>query len=178
MEGFEVQLSRYKSYLGSLVGSYEGKSYEQLFDVLFNKEFYSIIEFDRNRESYGIDLRRSFCNEEMCVALGPVRVLEVLIAFANQIDTILMSTLENPYRADLWFWVMMENLNLTQYDDRNWLYTSNQEVNRVLDIFLDRKYDSHGRGGLFPMTVAPSGVDMRQIELWYQAQLYFLENYL
>ena len=48
---------------------------------------------------------------------------------------------------------------------------------------MSRQYDSHGRGGIFPLKYVPEFYEsgefpnQNRLELWYQMQLYLAENY-
>ena len=48
---------------------------------------------------------------------------------------------------------------------------------------MSRQYDSHGRGGIFPLESVPEFYEsdecqnQNRLELWYQMQLYLAENY-
>ena len=45
-----------------------------------------------------------------------------------------------------------------------------REVDRILDIFLNRTYEANGRGGLFTIEDCP--YDLRAVDIWYQMMWY------
>ena len=62
---------------------------------------------------------------------------------------------------------MIVNLGLGSMDDVKF---DKAYVVSVVRRFLNRDYDRNGRGGLF--TVEHSRHDMRNVEIWYQANWY------
>lgn len=70
-----------------------------------------------------------------------------------------------------WFWIMMENMGLTRYDDEHF---DVDDVNRIVDIWLERRFGSDGMGSPFPLQHPFE--DQRQIELWQQMQNYVNER--
>jgi len=58
-----------------------------------------------------------------------------------------------------------------------------QKVEKAIDRWMSRQYDSHGRGGIFPLKSIPEFYEsgefpnQNRLELWYQMQLYLAENY-
>lgn len=128
-------------------------------------------------------LRPFFANFESdfsdytCIDIRDVSVLEVLIAFAERIDTDLMMGIEDEHvdRSGYWLWVMLDNLGISMYDDDSWNLDAYQDARQKVNIFLNRDYDSLGRGGLFPLE--NSKKDQRTVELWYQMQEYFIANW-
>ena len=58
-----------------------------------------------------------------------------------------------------------------------------RRVEKAIDRWMSRQYDSHGRGGIFPLKYVPEFYEpgefpnQSRLELWYQMQLYLAENY-
>ena len=132
---------------------------------------------DANRAIDGIDLRDLFSYETGIMdwyhALGgPCSVLEMLLGLAHRIDKEVMYDHEIGDRTNIWFWEMIHNLGLDEFDDSNF---RPDIVEEKVNIWLNRKYDRDGFGSIFP--VKNSQKDQRKIEIWAQAQEYFLENY-
>jgi hypothetical protein len=46
------------------------------------------------------------------------------------------------------------------------------QVDRILERFLERRYERNGKGGLFTVN---NGFDMRGTEIWYQMNYYLRE---
>ena len=99
----------------------------------------------------------------------------MLIALAMRIDDDIMWQ-PTESRTIVWFWEMIGNLGIDEYDDEHWEEpTSRNMVDYILDRWLDRRFRMDGIGGIFPMREADE--DQRDVEIWYQMNLYFLEKY-
>lgn len=171
--------SQYFEWLCGLVRADEpDHSYFILMDKLHQKEFFSAIPRDENRASYGADLRSEFADGDRAVEMsliGPVSVLEVLVALAASMADILWSPEEEDKTPEC-FWEMISNLGLDQLDDDNYFEAGGRYlVPETLDRLLYRSYKRNGSGGLFP--VRKNRRDQRKIELWVQMQEYIEENY-
>lgn len=81
---------------------------------------------------------------------------------------------DTDYNADIWFWEILQNLNLTQYKDDYYDRSVERHVNEVLTKLNDRTYTRKGLGGLFPLN--KTNEDQRKVEIWYQMSAYLLEN--
>lgn len=77
----------------------------------------------------------------------------------------------------MYFWQMVKNLGLYQYDDASYgsILDAGEKVRMILNIFLNREYRYSGEGGLFPL--ADPDRDQRDVEIWYQMNAYLQENY-
>jgi hypothetical protein len=62
----------------------------------------------------------------------------------------------------------MTNLGLEEY--RHVARSDRRVIEDILDIFVERKYDPNGYGGLFPLRCPKH--DQREIEIWYQFNEY------
>lgn len=125
---------------------------------------------DANRLEDGINLRYRFGREygysrnEIKEGLTePCSVLEMMEALAIRCEEGLMDDPKYGNRTTQWFWNMIKSLGLVNMDDSNF---NKSYVDDVLDIFLNREYNSDGSGGLF--TIRNSVIDMRRLEIWYQ----------
>lgn len=154
-------------------------SYWILADQLHKTVFTWSVPNDENREADGRRLRDIFEAETLyqdysCLQ-GPASVLEVLIALAIRIESILADP-DLGDRTVNWFWEMIENLNLAQFDDENYITRHGKMlVHQILKCFLERRYTRHGDGGLFPLKLHVK--DQRRVEIWYQMMDYLNENY-
>lgn len=163
----------------------EDKAYWLVAKDLHRKKFYSLIEHDENRGYDGIELREDYISdneyelEDREVDLdSECTVFEMLIALAQRIDF----ETSDPYdlmdrtdRTAFWFWEMMDNLGLTEFDDDSYVELDGQiYVDRIIDDFLERKYSRSGSGGLFPLK--SSRRDQRKVEIWYQMGEYLSER--
>lgn len=168
-----------------------GNTYITLANILHEIEFYPLVDFDSNRESDGIRLRKVWFDllTEQSEALGvgmpgypsdsldgPCSVLEMLIALALRLESDVMQDDRMGPRAQMWFWLMLGNLGVSSEVDE---YMNADEENYIREqvyLMLSRQYAYDGQGGLFPLRI-PSE-DQRGVELWRQAQAWLKENYL
>ena len=147
-----------------------------LADTLHRIPFRFTVPNDDNRVSDAKRMREFFADfhskysDYTPIEVMDISVLEVLISFAERIDTDIMRGIEenDVDRSGYWLWVMLDNLGISEYDDDSWSLEKYQNVIKKVDIFLDREYDLLGRGGLFPLK--NSKKDQRTVELWYQMQ--------
>lgn len=154
-----------------------------LAQLLHDIPFRFTVPNDDNRVGDAKAMRENFADfhsdfsDYTVIDVKDVSVLEVLVAFAERIDTCIMRGIEerDVDRSGFWLWLMLDNLGISEYDDDCWNLQTHRDAKRRIDIFLDREYDSLGRGGLFPLE--NSKKDQRTVELWYQMNEYFTANY-
>lgn len=151
----------------------EYRNYQLLLDKLDRREFYFSNYLDKNRELDGHFLRDEYMDAcgYRAGREGTSSVLEVLVALSIRIETEITGDLGNDH-VERWFWVMIKNLGLDIYTDSNY---EPDEVDDILDIWLDRKYKKNGKGSIFLTT--KTDIDFREIDIWYQMQLYLDENW-
>lgn len=139
------------------------------------------VPLDVNRARDGINLRYIYL-EEIGKLDDPYEdfdftengigcsVLEMLISLTERFATDVVGV---GYKTTAeWFWILMENLDLIRCTDEHY---SPDYVRQQVKIFLDRLYDSNGKGGLFPLS--HSSKDQRRVEIWYQLSDWFNEKY-
>lgn len=151
------------------------KSYRKLSRLLFDTEFFYKIDLDENRLKDGLELRERFANEcgfQYPVIEQPCSVLEMMAALAIRCEEHIMDNPDIGNRTGKWFFDMLKNLGLDGMTDENF---DSQYAKGVLNRFLNRKYKRNGEGSLFP--VRHGRVDMRSVEIWYQA-MWYLDNTL
>lgn len=150
------------------------RTYWNLFRILFRTEFLWFVPNDDNRVEDGRDLRYEFleCKRIDQRDVDPewismnVSMLEVLIGIARRLGFLMNSS------ADEWFWELLENLDLRQYNDST--HIPQQRVEGIIDRVIWRTYKRNGQGGLFPLQRARQ--DQRETEIWYQLNAYILER--
>lgn len=147
----------------------------ELYEYEFSEKTAKLVGNDENRIEDGLYLRTKFLNEtEMHGYLnGPCSVLEFLIALACRMEDVIGYE-DAPY----WFWVMMRNCGLNNFNDNHTIkfkWPKNEVIFRV-DNILNRKYDRYGFISLFPNP--ESSRDLRRTEIWYQMQTYLVANYM
>lgn len=140
-------------------------------DILSGTDFIWSVANDDNRAADGLVLRSTFMDDENWNSRpfddSPCTVLEMLIALANRIDNDIMWDGEND-NTEKWFWEMVENLHMDWHNSK--------DIRIKINNFLNRRYDVNGVGGIFPLK-QNTYQDQREIEIWYQAQSYLMENY-
>lgn len=168
MSNYVVDNAYYEWLLNKI--NYED-GYDTELEILFRSVFRWSVANDDNRAKDGVVLRSVFMSEENW-STEPCEdynctVLEMLIALAMRIENDIMWDGETD-RTSEWFWMMFHNLGLGET-------LSGTEIRRILDRFLDREYDYNGIGGLFPLKNATE--NQQNVEIWYQAQQYLMENF-
>lgn len=165
----------YFCWLEGLIGdSYIVTNYQKLLWKLFVTDYIWELDYDRNRAADGLYLRREFTSQTglTIVSERQCSILEMLIALARRAEDDIMHDPNYGDRSGLWFWTMMQNLGLDIYDDWHWF---EDEVNKILDVFMHRRYERNGAGGAFPVRAASR--DLRNTDLWWQMNAYLEEHY-
>lgn len=165
----------YFDWLASLVLPPRQKSYKKLLRYLFETDFYCLIPMDDNRAEDGISLRYRYGIEnridqrEIATYLDDhlCSVLEMMVALAKRLEDDIMWEPELGDRTSEWFWRMINNLGLEFADDRKFDIS---KVGQIIERFLSRQYRYDGLGGLF--CVKNPRKDLRDVEIWYQANWY------
>lgn len=140
---------------------------------LYTKEFVWIIPNDDNRLEDGKDLRREFLEayeidilDLNWLDLG-CSMLEMLIGLSRGLS------FEADGEPSVWFWHLIETVDLEQYNDRNYNDLARRRIDDTLDRIIWRTYSPNGQGGLFP--IRNPAQDQREVELWYQLNTYLVE---
>ena len=164
----------YFCWLTGLIGDrYIVENYQKLLWKLFCTEYIWELDYDRNRAADGLYLRQIYVNSGgLSIRSDNCSVLEMMVALARKAEFDIMHDPDYGDRSREWFWTMLQNLGLDIYDDWHWFES---EVDRILDIFLHRRYERSGVGGAFP--VHKICRDMRQTDLWWQMNAYLEEHY-
>lgn len=160
----------YFNYLSSII---DGDEYSFLLRALDDEEFLVKVRGDENRLYDILQLRESY--DGNVERVSPT-VLELLVSLAILCENKIMRGDEDD-RTPEWFWMMITNLGLNQYND---IYCSNNinaeyDIKRVINTFVERTYKRNGVGGAFPIPDIKK--DMRRTELWYQMNWYMAENF-
>ena len=145
-------------------------SYDKLLRKLGDVQFHYILPMDENRESDGIELRTDYEDKYGDSGMNntPCTVLEMMIALAVRCEVHIMNKPELGDRTGKWFWDMIYSLGLYNMYDQNF---DPDEVEDILEKFMDRQYEPNGRGGLF-IVDKYAQYDLRTIEIWYQLNWY------
>lgn len=176
-------LDEYYEWLKEMVDSSE--QYQLLIEALHEKEFRYFVPNDDNRAFEGRQLREQFCDEMNIEYVESYfdfecTMLEMLIALSFRCEAI-MSDKEFNVKAEEWFWKILHNVGLDDFTDDYYVWDAfapnwnADEVDDILERIINRTYDKDGSGGLFPLN--KSRKDQRKVEIWYQMNVYLVENY-
>lgn len=149
---------------------YQGQpsSFHRLLVHLHQTIFRWSIPKDKNRAEDGLSLRRRFAldqgleGQEIDI-VGPCSVLEMMISLAFKCEEEFMDDPSYGNRTSQWFWNMVVSLGLGSMTDKNFEY---RYVDDTIQRFLNRDYESNGKGGLF--TIRRCDRDLRNVEIWHQ----------
>lgn len=163
----------YFNWLCAKVLQRNQKSYHELLGILYRTEFVWLVPMDENRAEDGKELRLDFAREtnverDFLFETQPCSLFEMFLGFAQRASF----QTDSPVRE--WFWSFMENLHLDQF--RHVSESDKIMIEEILDTFIWRTYDSHGWGGLFPLSKIDR--DQRKIEIWWQFCDYVAEHEL
>lgn len=153
--------------------------YRELLQLLNNYEFHWSVPNDDNRIEDGLRLREIYAETHPSFLPPgpsvPCSILEVLIALADRMESVLSDPREGDRTPD-WFWEMVGNLGLKQFHDRNFFQALDDGViHYILMQFVNRTYDRSGHGSIFPSK--KTAKNLAKVELWYQMMYYLDENY-
>lgn len=142
---------------------YRRSDYSMLLNLLMNTEFHWVVPRDENRAKDGLELRDIYEQEtgEWCDAYGSCSVLEMLTALAIRCNDEIMYNPDDPKRADIWFWMFIENLGLAVFKNEN---SHPQPQTAILRILNSHK--------MFSFPEQPPNFD--KMELWCQLNHYLM----
>src|SRR4051812_48803598 len=154
------------------------KTYWDLLNLMFAKEFTCSVPMDDNRIHDGKDLRVEFARTiprslrtqqeaaDALLNLAPVSFLEVLIALSRKM------AFTAGGQAPGWAWQLLVNLELHRLPDPL-TPPKRRKAEEILDTVINRTYLPNGEGGFFPLAWPED--DMTRVELWYQLNDYVTE---
>lgn len=162
--------SQYFNWLLKRVGA---EKHNSLCLQLYETSFNWFVPNDDNRAEDGKMLRIEFLDEFKMKTYwhwpnNYCSMFELILGISLRLSY------DTEYNADIWFWEILQNLNLTQYKDEYYDRSVERHIDEVLTKVNDRTYSKSGRGGLFPLT--KPNEDQRKVEIWYQMSAYLLEN--
>ena len=157
----------YFNALYSTVVVNKAYSYRKVLKLLHEREFEYEIYMDKNRYADGESYRDRLGYSDVKDGCS---VLEMMVALAVRIEEDIMDDPRYGNRIPQWFWHMMKNLGLSQFNDEEY---DEEACNDIIDTFLDREYDYDGKGGLFRCRKAKA--DLRDYQIWIQASWYLDE---
>lgn len=139
----------------------------ELLQYLDSKAFYAKMEMDENREGWGLYLRTDVDYDIQ----GPCSMLEMLVALASNIEKEHLYDWHVGDQTAVWFWTMIHNLGLINQTDERFNF---RKVDDIVSRFLNRDYAPNGKGGLF--VIQDESIDMRDISIWQQVQMWLMER--
>ena len=163
-----------KLYFDWMVRLVKAEDQKELMRLMHTISFSYTIPNDGNRYEDGISLRYRFGNFmglsqleiANCLDHRPCSVLEMMVALAVRCEEHIMSNDEYGDRTAVWFHDMLRSLGLSDVTDSKFRRAYSAE--RIYR-FLNHDYKPNGEGGLFTVN---NGRDLRQVEIWYQANWY------
>lgn len=141
---------------------------------LFTTEFLWFVPNDDARIEDGRELRIEFLRDAEIPEIDPdwmdqgVSYMEMLVAFSRR------GAYQDEMPSADWFWLMVENAGLYEYNDSCNESSIAAKVEEVTNRITFRTYHMDGRGGLFPLR--HPNEDQTKVELWYQMCAYIIEN--
>lgn len=144
-----------------------GLTYNELFAIMHEREFFWTVPNDDNREKDGLELRVEFFGgADPDLQMG-VSVLEVLIGLSRRLAFLTDGDAKN------WAWQLIVNLALDRMIDPLSNYKRNKIID-ALDVLIWRQYSRNGMGGFFPLAYPVE--DQTKVELWYQMHAFLNEQ--
>lgn len=150
---------------------YEYRGLVPLARHLHGIEFEWDITDDENRAEDGRYLRELYCYEEDVAAYPEwlwleCSIFELLVALVDRLSYLGGGPPEG------WFFELLDNLYLTEHLHSSRLRVN--DVNRRIDVLVNRQYSPNGQGGLFPLR--DPDMDQRDVSMWMQANAYLIEK--
>lgn len=168
------EVIRYSEWLKSLARSWIDLpgSFNSLVTHLDARIFVAGVERDENRITDAIFFRDEYYEGASSdLVEKPISVLEVLMALASRCcDNIIGEPDEFNYGKI--FTDMLINLGLLRFDDGSY---SNEEVDVIIDNFLNRNFGKHGEGSI--VYLQEPRHNPKKVDLWYLMMWYITENY-
>lgn len=156
-------------------------NHRKLLEILFDIDYYWLVNFDDGKEKDGLYLREKYTNlvgENNDVYIGKCKVLEVLVCLAVSCEDQIMHDRDIGDETYKWFWMMINNLGLMKekFNDNYIDQNEENEVRNIVDNMLARRYGNDGIGSLFPCQKPVS--DFNRMSLWLQLNHFLLENFV
>lgn len=151
------------------------RSYRRLAEQMQGTIFVAVVSYDENRISDAKELRYEFLAEREDVQGD----LEWMRSSCTMLELFMILSRRLSFETDddlkIWFWHLIEMLNLERFNDRVYDEQAQEIISDALDRVIWRTYEPSGHGGLFPLN--RPGPDQRNVELWYQLNAYLQENF-
>lgn len=170
----ETYEREYLEWLLEYIDARDTYAYSDVCRHLHTIKYKYFVPNDDNRAADGIRLRDDFISAKYynltTLNIGECSVLEMIAALSDRFDRIAFGqvySLRHLVAKEL-----LMNLDLHHYDVN--FIGGREEVNNIINVFMDRKYEKNGKGGLFPLKTPKQ--DQRKVEIWYQMMYYIDEK--
>lgn len=170
----------YFDWLYRKIGSSTSRKYRKLAAELHSIKFIPSygVDMDRNRAIDGLNLRVDFMTEYgpygSSTNRGACTMLEFLVGITKRM-AFLMGSDDHPAFMGRYFLKLIKNLGLDKLEDDVYdILNGDFHTEDACYRFMNRLYDSDGKGGLFPLKHTHD--DQRYVEIWYQMQAWMMEN--
>ena len=140
--------------------------YSLLLGYLYSKPFRYMIPIDENLYLKGLELRDRFPDREPVIA--KCSMLEMMAALSISCDY-LMKDPKSKLNPERWFYVMLDNMGLGAFNNNNF---DAMVVDSIVDICLDRNFESNGEGSFFSVPIDFEHDDFRKLNIWSQFLTY------
>lgn len=180
---------KYFDYLCELI-NLDSSKYECLIHELYSIDFKWVLPLDEDRAFDGLILREGYYDYRIDyerIVNKPCSVLECLIGLAYKMDYILDDD-DRGNRMRLWFWEMVENLDLMrftneyleqfgfgEFEDHHGGTRYNM-IHAICDDWMNRNFIFDGQGSPFPLNYPKE--DQRKLDLVRQLNAYILEKHM
>lgn len=166
-----------KSYYNLL-----GMMYETPFEVRIDNDINRAVDGNEFKGAYILDIYDYKTKINKVFPTGPERkcsILEMIMGISKRMAFELAEDESEDCDFYKYFWEIIENLGLKQYDDNQFgdsLARCKIEIREILNKLNERKYKKSGEGGMFPLLFAEK--NQKKVEIWYQMQAYINEKYM
>lgn len=166
----------YFNWLCGYIKNNKFRNRNKLLRKLHDVDYVYFVDFDRNRSSDGIGMRRYFSEEtgyeDILYWNRKCSVLEMIVGLAVQMRNMTEDNSDN-FTASHWFWDMVSNLELSHITNTKY---DNDYINEVLNVFMNREYETNGmKYNIFIIDNVYD--DLTKVELWYQMCWYIDDVY-
>lgn len=138
--------------------------YVDLFNRLHKTEFIWLVPHDDNRVADGYALRDEFMKGSHHAFPFGVSTLEVLVALSRRV------AFQTEGEPEWWAWKLIENLKLDKFKGSDINF---DEVDKILEDLIYRRYKPDGTGGFFPLKHTDE--DQTKVEIWKQMSTYVVQ---
>ena len=168
----------------------DDKSYYNLLGMLYDTPFEVKIDNDSNRAvdgnefkgAYILDIYGTEAPKDADLYFRPEQncsILEMIMGISKRMAFELAEDESEDCDFYKYFWEIIENLGLKQYDDDQFgdsLARCKIEIREILNKLNERKYKKSGERGMFPLYRPQK--NQKKVEIWYQMQAYINEKYM